>query len=407
MSPISSASRVFIGREDVWGGAVAAGRWRRLPVTPPTPTSTVAQILDEGMRGFAAKDFASYPGVGSCEVPLEGLFYPVELGYILLTMLGSVTTSGAAAPYKHVFGLAPVPPSLQVRDLLYDGAFFRGKQYGGLLASGGTITFNRAEGAIGFTVTLVGKMAENVTTEPAEVPADATIEPFIGWRTLVSIGAADHSDTVAALPTPTATSFGFVEAGITADQFKDHVLKFTSGTNDGMQRKIVSNTASATVDAQTDTVTVTVEPALQAAPSSGDSFEIYNPLGELISCTLTFSRDVALIHSGQNTQQPSAGYSHILELTGEIVVDYRVPEHYEWHQEGKVQRLEIGVMHPRTPGVEMGIVIPKMSWLEGPTAIDRGAANVRLTWPLRGIFDSGIASPIRITLFNDHSSYAT
>jgi len=178
---LSYMSKIGFVKEATFG--VGGSPTVMLPVAPFSFTIPYEQILDDSLRGLVAKDYAAYQGVGRIEGSLEGNFYPEELGHFLLGILGSVTTSGTAAPYEHTFKFAATPPSFAFTD---DNPV-QNYRYFGMMFSEFALRFNSAEGLLTWTASLIGQGRGKVPTDT--VPSEATKAPFRGWMTTVYIGS--------------------------------------------------------------------------------------------------------------------------------------------------------------------------------------------------------------------------
>lgn len=187
---ITAKTRISFCKETSWGNP--GTKWNLLPANPPTTTTTYENILDQGLRGVPAKDFAAYQGAGTSEVTLEGVFYPEELGYFLFGIMGSASVTGTTPPYTHTFLLAKECPSFTVEDYPYLQEPGKAPeniayQYRGLLISSLVIRFNAGEGAVGFTATMAGK--PSVTTTPSVVTGEPN-PPLLGWQATVEVGGS-------------------------------------------------------------------------------------------------------------------------------------------------------------------------------------------------------------------------
>lgn len=180
---IRSRTKIGIARETTWG--TAGTTWDLLAVQPPTVTTTYEQVLDQGLRGIAAKDFSAQQGVGNSEVSLEGLWHPEEIGHAVFGILGALTTTGTAAPVVHQFDLGTAPPSYTIEDqpaLQAPGAAesTAAYQYKGMYINSLAIKFSAAEGAVGWTASLRGIPAGKVT---ASTLGSGTLNPpLLGWE---------------------------------------------------------------------------------------------------------------------------------------------------------------------------------------------------------------------------------
>jgi len=201
---ISALTRIGLGKESTWG--TVATTINRIPVEPPTLTTTYEQILDNALRGEAATDFHAWQGIGRSEITLAGLGYTELLGHFLLAIMGKVSTSqpdptGAPLLYKHEFTLDDAPPSYSVVEyprLRVPGAAEENYAYQflGALCREFVIRFNAGEGAVGFTSSWNAKPEERVTPPTLSTPTEG--DPFLGWEGKVEIGGATYARLVLA-----------------------------------------------------------------------------------------------------------------------------------------------------------------------------------------------------------------
>ena len=180
--PISALTKVGLAKEPSWGTSTSPTIL--LPTTPPTFSLPFEQILDQALRGIAAKDFAAYQGVGRTEGSLTGPAYPEELGFFFKGILGAESLVGVSAPYSHTFKLASTLPSFSIQD--ENGV--QPYRYTGMLLGELGLSYSAAEGAVNYTTSFTGKTKENVV---AAIPADATLSPFLGWMVYATINGVD------------------------------------------------------------------------------------------------------------------------------------------------------------------------------------------------------------------------
>jgi hypothetical protein len=177
--PISDLMKVGINIEASWGAGGSPAIV--LPVADWKLTGPYEQILDNAARGVPAKDFQAYQGVGRCEGSLEGNVFPDLFGYHLRCMFGSVS-SGSVSPYVHTFVMS-TPPSMA----LTEDNVVRQHQGVGMMAGELKLSFNPAEGALGYTLALQGKQLGTVNyVFPSEL--HLTKPFFLGWQGSVSLG---------------------------------------------------------------------------------------------------------------------------------------------------------------------------------------------------------------------------
>ena len=323
---IKSRTKVGIAKEGSWG--VVGTSWDLLAVNPPTITTTYEQILDQGLRGIAAKDFRSQQGYGQSEVSLEGAFHPEELGHLLHGIMGTVTTSGAGDPYTHQFDLGATPPSYSIEDqpslqapggAVVDVSY----QYLGMYANSLELNFSAAEGVLGWSAGLIGQPAAK-KSGVTNLGSGTLNAPLLGWEA------------------GTVTMFGV--AGYT----------------------------------------------------------------KLIDARFTFAREVIMQAAASHSQVPSFGYSGELEVTGELTLDLQGTLEPEWYLLRPETSGSIVVTFNRSSGAgqkQLQISVPSASPLEGAPEFDRGGVNVKLGMSFRGIYNSSIGGPARITLINSKPSY--
>jgi hypothetical protein len=319
---IRARTAVGIGRETAWG--TAPSTLYTVPVNPPSFTDTYEQILDQGLRGIAAKDFSSSQGAGVSEASLEGVGYPEEIGWFLYGIAGTISTSGTAAPYTHTFSLDASPPSFTIEDQPHvtpPGGSDENKayQYKGSYCNSLTLRFSAAEGALSWTAGFRG-LPSGGTVSPTSLIAETANAPFLGYYGQVSLG--------------------------------------------------------------------------------GDSF------ARLVDCEWTFSREVVMQHTAQNTQNPVFGYSGELEVTIRATMEFHADEDLARYRNNT--QPAFSVTFTRGSGASQKTLIincPSISFLEGAPEIDRSAVNVRLTMTARALYDSGISGPVEFTLTNAQASY--
>jgi hypothetical protein len=180
-----------MGLEGTPGTAVAAGFW--LPLTTMTPTETIPLLLDQSMRGSAAKDYGSQPGPTSVSYALAGNLIPDAVGFPLVGILGEDVVTGTGAPYSHVSALYNAagfqPPSYTIVDVNGLEAI----SYAGAKFSDFELTIG-SDALATYTATAVGSSAASTSTLPTV--SYSTVPPIAGWKTAVQIGgSADVLET--------------------------------------------------------------------------------------------------------------------------------------------------------------------------------------------------------------------
>ncbi len=154
--PTSYQTRIGIRREASWGAGTATGGSPplMLPVTEISLGLPYENIVDNAMRGIAAKDFAAYKGASRVEGNIGLPVYADMIGYLLLGMMGTVNTTAAGSPpYVHVFTTSDSPPSFFVDE--NNGV--TNWRYRGVMVAELGFRFNTAEGLVTCTASLFGK----------------------------------------------------------------------------------------------------------------------------------------------------------------------------------------------------------------------------------------------------------
>jgi hypothetical protein len=159
-----------------------------IPVNDFTETSPYEVILDEALRGIAAKDFKSIQGAGHSEFSFEGFAYPEELGYLLRLIMGSNGTIYNGTIYTHNFILHAFPESLTLEaDVV--GSTNGGQRITGARLSQLAFNFG-SEGVLTYNAEGMGKIASKVT---ATNPAATDNTPWANWRgTVTSSGITNR-----------------------------------------------------------------------------------------------------------------------------------------------------------------------------------------------------------------------
>lgn len=178
---ISALSRLGLAKEAQWGTPVVASKF--LPVKDFKPTDDIKMIIDEGIRGVAAKDFGAYAGTRLGQLEYGGDFYPDVAPFFILGILGKDTVSGSA-PYTHLFQLDPNPPSFTIED--YNGN--NSRQFAGAMISELGLKFATDSGALEHTLKLMSK-ASTVLGSPTTATY-GTIAPLLGWQAALTVGGS-------------------------------------------------------------------------------------------------------------------------------------------------------------------------------------------------------------------------
>jgi len=165
----SALTLVKVGEEADYGDGTLT---TIIPVNPPSATAPYEQILDQGLRGIAARDFAAYQGAGRVEATLEGPCYPEAMNFWAKGILGAAG-----------FVLGSTPPSFAVA--INDGG--TAYVYKGLMVSELTIRYNAAEGLVTYSTNLIG---QKMATTGAFATSHDVSDPPRGWMAYATMGVS-------------------------------------------------------------------------------------------------------------------------------------------------------------------------------------------------------------------------
>lgn len=185
MPIISYNSRAGLAKEVTWGTAIASPTtW--VPFKTLKSEDDIKRVIDSGIRGSLAKDFASYAGIASAKYDLDGMVYPDVFGNFLLAILGQDAVTGTG-PYTHAFTLAATqPPSYTLTD--YDGVNER--QFAGSVLQQLDLKFT-TEGELSKSAKFVSKLS--ATAASIHTPTYGTIAPIVGYQSALTIAGAGNT----------------------------------------------------------------------------------------------------------------------------------------------------------------------------------------------------------------------
>ncbi len=158
---------VNLGTEGSYGGGASSPIV--VPITGGSATGLYEPILDQGKRGIAARDFGSYKGPVRAEASLEGDAYNAVIDILAASIIGA----GGS--------LSSSPSSL---GMILSGGSGSAKAVG-LGVTDLTIRFNRAEGALTYSASMIG---QKVTSEAALSVAHDVGKPLMGWNCTITMG---------------------------------------------------------------------------------------------------------------------------------------------------------------------------------------------------------------------------
>ena len=178
------------------------------------PVDIIAPLYDTGLRGSMATNYTYIQGRRHTEIDVAGPAFADTVGWWLGSIMGSVATVGASAPYTHTISLKNAttgdaqPTSLTLEDYYVSGNRF----YPGCKVTDFTLNFN-SDGMLDYTTKLMGHPS---STTSAATPSFSAVVPTPVWRGTVSVGGTTIGYTTAASVTMTRASEAIF--GINTDQ---------------------------------------------------------------------------------------------------------------------------------------------------------------------------------------------
>jgi len=153
------------------------------------PAEIIGALYDTGLRGSMAENYNYIQGRRHTEIDVAGPVFADTIGYVLASVLGDVTTTGATAPYTHTIALKngtsgdAQPKALTLTDYYVANT----RQFGGAQFHDFTLTFN-ADGQLEYTAKA---SAWPSTTTTAPTPSFSTVIPTAVWKGTVTIGGTN------------------------------------------------------------------------------------------------------------------------------------------------------------------------------------------------------------------------
>lgn len=141
-------------------------------------SARIEELFDDDVRGQNAVVFDAAQGVGHGEVSIEGTYYPVEIGHILMAIFGADTISGAGDPYTHTFKGAASPPAYTLEFAHKDGTNL-GARYAGAHCGSLSFSFDAAQGLLTYASQWMSRIPTVVTPQ---TPTPTASGVLAGWK---------------------------------------------------------------------------------------------------------------------------------------------------------------------------------------------------------------------------------
>tara|TARA_R110000868_G_scaffold74293_6_gene214793 strand:+ start:12632 stop:13621 length:990 start_codon:yes stop_codon:yes gene_type:complete len=184
----SVRSYVGVAKEVTPATPVAATDFIPLMKDSLKPVDIIAPLYDTGLRGSMATNYNYIQGRRHTEIDLGGPVFADTVGWWLGSIMGSVVTSGAEAPYTHTITLKNAvgtdadaqPTSLTIEDMYVAD----NRVYPGCKVTQMSMTFN-SDGMLEYTAKLMGHPS---SVAEYEAPSFSAVTPTPVWRGTVYIG---------------------------------------------------------------------------------------------------------------------------------------------------------------------------------------------------------------------------
>jgi hypothetical protein len=192
----SVRSYLGIAKEVTKGTIVAPTDFIPVAKDSIKPVDVVDPLYDTGLRGSNVVNYAYLQGRTRSTFDFGGAVFADTVGYGIAGLLGSVTTTGASAPFTHtislknslVAGADDQPISYTLTDFYAANV----RSYPGCQFSDFSLKFN-ADGMLEYDTKTTGWASSTVATP---TPSFSTLLPTVVWRGAVSIGGTTISDAM-------------------------------------------------------------------------------------------------------------------------------------------------------------------------------------------------------------------
>ena len=192
----SVRSYLGIAKEVTKGTVVAPSDFIPVAKDSLKPVDIIDPLYDTGLRGSNIVNYNYIQGRTRSTVDFGGAVFADTVGYAIAGLLGSVTTTGASAPYTHTISLKnsltagadDQPISYTLTDFYAASV----RSYPGCQFSDFSLKFN-ADGMLEYDTKTTGFSSDVVT---ATSPSFSTILPTPVWQGTVSIAGTPVSNAM-------------------------------------------------------------------------------------------------------------------------------------------------------------------------------------------------------------------
>jgi hypothetical protein len=196
---VQNTARSYLGiaKEATKGTPVAPTDFIPVESSKLKPADIIGELTASDMaQGSLVKDYAYVQGRSNSTYDFGGPVYPDTIGYVLGGIMGSVTTTGASAPYTHTISLKNAsavgadaqPTAFTLTDFYAANV----RAYPGIQISDFTLKFT-ADGLLDYDAKAMGWLSQVASTP---TPTFSTVLPTPVWLATVSIAGTTISNVV-------------------------------------------------------------------------------------------------------------------------------------------------------------------------------------------------------------------
>lgn len=169
-----------------------------MPVDSFDPEDKVTPLIDSALRGSMAEEYNYIAGVKHSEFTGKGPMFMDSAGFLVMNMLGDITTTGASAPFSHAISLlnsgTAQPGTLTITDWQGPPAANFARQFTGCCLSELTISGKAESDLVMCEWKGLGWASNIAAAAPTSAPTTAL--PIAVWRSLVGIAGPATGGTL-------------------------------------------------------------------------------------------------------------------------------------------------------------------------------------------------------------------
>ena len=196
---VQNTARSYLGiaKEVTKGTPVSPTDYIPVLSSKMKPADIIGELTASDMaQGSLVKDYAYVQGRSNSTYDFGGPVYPDTIGYAIAGILGSVSTSGASAPYTHIISLknasATGADAQPTAFTLTDFYAANVRAYPGIQIHDFNMKFT-ADGLLDYDAKGTGWLSSTASTP---TPSFSNVLPTPTWLATVSIAGSSVSNTV-------------------------------------------------------------------------------------------------------------------------------------------------------------------------------------------------------------------